>query len=366
MPRSPHTEIAVFYFPNYHPDRRNALVHGDGWTEWNLVRQARPRFPGHVQPRVPLWGYEDESSPEVMARKMACAAKHGIDTMIFDWYWYEDGPFLDGALERGLLPAAGENPPVHFALMWANHDWLDIHPWRLGSPRRLLYPGRLSDDAFERMTDYLIEHYFRHPAYWTIDGQPFFSIYSLPMLRNPKRLERLQEKTKLAGFPGVHLNLILQDLAVLPDETGATSQAMPEGMVRSLTSYIWLHHCRLKDFPRSSYNDVRQEYFRIYAEIQQRSRLPYFPNVTVGWDSSPRTAQDTPFPPNSPYPYTPIMPGSPESFKEALVQALANSPRVLTINAWNEWTEGSYLEPDLQNGYAYLEALKAAVDGNKP
>jgi hypothetical protein len=67
-------ELAVYYFPNYHPDKRNALWHGKGWTEWELVKSAIPRFPGHEQPKIPLWGYEDESIPEAMAKKIAAAA----------------------------------------------------------------------------------------------------------------------------------------------------------------------------------------------------------------------------------------------------------------------------------------------------
>ena len=84
--------IAAYYFPNYHPDARNAKQHGEGWTEWELVKNARPRFEGHRQPNVPLWGYTDESNPEEMARKIAAAADHGIDAFIFDWYWFDDGP----------------------------------------------------------------------------------------------------------------------------------------------------------------------------------------------------------------------------------------------------------------------------------
>jgi len=90
--------IAAYYFPNYHPDARNAKQHGEGWTEWELVKQAKPRFNGHHQPNIPLWGYTDESNPADMARKIAAAADHGIDAFIFDWYWFDDGPFL----QRGL------------------------------------------------------------------------------------------------------------------------------------------------------------------------------------------------------------------------------------------------------------------------
>ena len=89
-------------------------------------------FDKHAQPKVPKWGYEDESDPAVMARKIDAAADHRIDTLLFDWYWY-DGPFLNAALDKGFLQAANNNR-LQFALMWANHDWLDIHPAKLTAP----------------------------------------------------------------------------------------------------------------------------------------------------------------------------------------------------------------------------------------
>lgn len=121
------SQIAVYYFPNYHPDARNGLVHGPGWTEWELVKRAEPRFANHHQPRVPLWGYEDESDPAVMAKKIAAAADHGVSAFIFDWYWYADGPFLQRGLEEGFF-GAPNNDRLKFAIMWANHTWTDIHP----------------------------------------------------------------------------------------------------------------------------------------------------------------------------------------------------------------------------------------------
>lgn len=77
--------IACYYFPNYHVDPRNEAVHGPGSSEWELVKRAEPRFEGHRQPRVPAWGYEDESDPAAMARKIDAAADHGLDAFIFDW-----------------------------------------------------------------------------------------------------------------------------------------------------------------------------------------------------------------------------------------------------------------------------------------
>ncbi len=92
-------DVGCYYFPNYHRnDERNAQVHGPGWSEWELVKQALPRFEGHYQPFRPVWGYVDESLPEVMERKIAAAADHGIDYFIFDYYYYDDGTFLENCL----------------------------------------------------------------------------------------------------------------------------------------------------------------------------------------------------------------------------------------------------------------------------
>ena len=108
----PRITVASYYFGNYHPgDPRNVKSKGKDWSEWELVKAARPRFPGHHQPKVPLWGYTDESDPKVMEQKIAAAADHGIDAFIFDWYYYNDGPFLDRPIDIGFLKATQQRAP---------------------------------------------------------------------------------------------------------------------------------------------------------------------------------------------------------------------------------------------------------------
>src|SRR5216684_189457 len=198
-PRPERIQVAAYYFPGYHKDPLNEKAHGEGWTQWTDLKKATPRFEGHVQPKVPAWGYEDESDPRVFEKKIDAAADHGIDSFIFDWYWAEGGPFLEGALQRGYLKAAN-NERLKFALMWANHEGL----------------GAVTRPVWDQVTDYVITNYFGHPSYWTIGGRPYFSIYEPKTLvqglggidATRAALDNFREKAKAAGFPGIHLNLI--------------------------------------------------------------------------------------------------------------------------------------------------------------
>lgn len=375
-------QIAVYYFPNYHPDPRNALVHGPGWDEWELVKRAVPRYPGHRQPRIPLWGYQDESDPQIMAKKIDVAASHGIHAFIFDWYWYNDGPFLQRGLEHGFL-AATNNDRLKFSIMWANHNWLDIHPARLRECKTgdhtLLYQGGITRETFEIAVHHCIEHYFKHPSYWKIDGAPYFSIYDLPeMVKSLGGFDGLKDalswfrsETRAAGFPDLHLNQVFWNQGVLPGEQALRD---PNSLIKglgfdSITSYVWIHHVALKDFPETSYDQAAAEYMRFWDWAEQEITLPYYPNATMGWDSCPRIVQSDTYM-NVGYPSMPVLAGNtPEKFKTALhkikerldTRALLNNTlqnKILTINAWNEWTEGSYLEPDTDFGLAYLEAIR--------
>jgi len=368
--------LAAYYFPNFHPDPRNSMVHGEDWTEWELVKAASPRFKDHRQPLTPLWGYEDETDPIVMDQKIKAAMENCIDTFIFDWYWYEDGPFLIDCLDKGFLHA-DNHTKMKFAIHWANHDWYDIHPAKLHEIKQhrspLLYPGTLSMSAFEIMTRYVIQNYFQHPAYWKINGEPYFSIYDLPNLIKSfgsvkaaaSALSFFRQETIKAGFPGLHLNQVLWNTAILPGDGQITS---PGSLLEhlgytSFTSYIWIHHINLDQFPTIDYLSAADSYFDYWQKIVQEINLPYFPNVTLGWDPSPRTVQTDAYL-NAGYPFTPVLRNNtPQNLHEVLSRIKkriesSTSPKILTVNAWNEWTEGSYLEPDNRHGYAYLQSFK--------
>lgn len=349
-------QVAVYYFPNWHPCPSNERVYGKGESEWLVVRNARPRFQGHKQPKIPLWGYEDESDPAVMEKKLAVAADHAIDVFIFDWYWSDAGPALQAALENGYLKA-DNNDRVKFSCMWANHQ-------------------QVSREAFDQAVDHVVETYFSHPSYWTIDGRPYFSIYEFNTLvaglgsvdETRQALDYLREKTVKAGFPGLHLNAVEWGIQKLPEGIADRNELVARMGIDSVTSYVWIHNVTQLDFPENAYADVVEKACADWERFTEEFKAPYHPNVTMGWDSWPRVPSTEPFEPAQ-YPRTPLITSNlPEEFQKALQRAKSFfetqgiKQRILTINAWNEWTEGSYLEPDTEHGMAYLEAIRVVFE----
>lgn len=375
--------VACYYFPNYHTrdttDMRISRQHFENWSEWELIKNAKPRFEGHEQPKVPLWGYEDEKDPKVMQKKIKAAVDHGVDVFIFDWYTYEGRPFLNRCLDEGFLKAKNTNT-LKFALMWANHDWLELYPYTAGDPQDMLYPGVVTPELFDRIGDEIVAHYFSKPNYWLIDGKAYFSIYDVQNFINSfgsveatrAAMEELDRKAIQAGLRGVHWNLVAWSFPVLPFNNQQTDSKEIIKLLSfdSATSYVWIHHTGIPEL-ETDYNWTRDTYLKHWDAAKAEYTVPYYPNVSVGWDPSPRTNQDKPWQPSG-YPYTnTIGNNTPENFKAALQMTKdkllsdPEGPRIFNINCWNEWTEGSYLEPDTKHGMAYLEALKEVFKSKK-
>jgi hypothetical protein len=90
--------------------------------------------------------------------------------------------------------------------------------------------------------------------------------------------------------------------------------------------------------------------------------IPFFPCVSAGWDATPRY-------PGRGREQVIHINNSPESFAAYLQKArdyVRDHPeqsKLIVINAWNEWVEGTYLEPDMRWGCGYLEAVKNVMSG---
>ena len=108
--------VAAIYCPLWHRYDHMDAWHGYGWCEWELVKSAPARFPGHYQPLRPAWGFFDESDPKWSQREIDLAAEHNIDVFLFDWYWYSGVRLMEEALEGGFLKAPNRNR-LKFALI---------------------------------------------------------------------------------------------------------------------------------------------------------------------------------------------------------------------------------------------------------
>jgi hypothetical protein len=361
---------------------------------------------------VPLWGYEDESDPNAMAKKIEAAAKYGVDVFIFDWYYYNDGSFLRVALDKGFL-GASNNRKVKFALMWANHDMPDVFPAKLYQcypDWKVLIPGDVTRETFDKMVDDIIEKYFKHPSYWLVDGCPYFSIYDLDTLikglgsleKTKQALADFRAKTKAAGFPDLHLNVMLRGDTVIgggalvlssskePPPVYDQNQVTLDLGFNSLGAYTWLHAVPLTNFPTTQYTYVREKAIEHWYNAKKKFQLPYYANVTCGWDSTTRIVRSDIYQ-NKGYPHLPVVIGNtPKEFKESLIEmkkfldtvgnkqtafsvnswnkwldTAGNRQTTFSINSWNEWSEGSYLEPDKKNGFGFLEAIKDVFGDKK-
>jgi len=364
----PHTfDLAAYYWPAYHDEPRWRRFMPAGQGEWQTVRQAAPKFPGHRQPRVPLWGYRDEADPAVMAQKIDAAVSHGVNVFIFDWYWYGNQPFLEDALDLGFLGATNHEQ-MRFYIMWANHDATTLWDLEQSHAPRVIWPGAADRASFEAATQRLIERYFGHPAYYKIDGRPVLSIYELGTLihglgglaATRDAMDGLRARVRQAGFPGLHLQAILWDnipatLGMVPgDRTPTQADTIQALAIDSLTNYQWCHYVR----PTGDYQAWGEAAVAAWDPWAAEFAVPFFPHVSIGWDTNPRFKALQP---------DLITGDTPERFAAFLQRALAFvearqlSPRLITLNSWNEWSESSYLEPDSANGFAYLEAVKATL-----
>lgn len=180
-----HYDVAAFYWPAYHHDSRfkEINVFQDGKGEWEAIYKAKPKFKGHQVPKVPLWGYQDESNPEVMAKKIETGVKYGVNVMIFDWYWYDKKPFLEDALNKGFL-GAKNCTDMKFYLMWANHDHSSYLDHTNPDKTKIYWYGGIDRTVFEGMIEHIIQDYFKQPNYYTINGEPVFSIYEISTFIN--------------------------------------------------------------------------------------------------------------------------------------------------------------------------------------
>ena len=352
-------DVAAYVWPAYQPEPRWAElgIFKAGKGEWQNVWEAVPKWKGHRQPLVPLWGYENEADPKVVEKKIDAAVSHGVNVFVYDWYWYGGRPFLEDALNKGFL-GASNNGKMKFFIMYANH-----HVSRLWDNKAVdkkfnepIWHGWVGEEEFRKISRRWIEMYFSRPNYYRIDGKPVLMIYEIVtfirgiggMDKAAKALATFRKDCEDAGLGGVHLMVCDYKL-----DAGALA-----GLgIDSATIYNFVHWASSNGNPEYS-EWTKKGAARFDAAKKEFGLKAYFAHASVGWDTNPR------FPAKVVMPT--VMDSTPAKFEASLKRAKdwsdANTPKgypkLITINSWNEWTEGSYLEPDTQFGFGYLEAVR--------
>jgi hypothetical protein len=254
---------------------------------------------------------------------------------------------------------------MKFFLMWANHDANYLWDRRNASEDHratVIWQGKTDLENFHVIGTRWLTQYFTRPNYYKIDGKPLISIYDLKNFLNTfgsievarEAMLWLDEEAKKYGLPGVHFQAIHQGDRIR-DLSGLDSQKAPEAMIEllpfsSLTNYQYAHMMNVDRTFRETTPDAVAEWKRLC----ERFEATYFPHVSIGWDNNPRHINL--FKPNI------LRENTPEAFEEALREAKKFAEEIgvsmVTINSWNEWTEGSYLLPDDLYGYGYLDAIR--------
>ena len=359
--------VAAYIWPSCHHDERfGDILWPEGTGEWEVIKKGNPRFDGHYQPRQPLWGYEMDNDPQVMERWIDAATDHGVNIFVFDWYWYDGGPFLESALKDGFLKAKN-NSKMQFYIMWANHDvkrnYWNVHKYK--DDTSILWNAVVDWDNYKIIVDRVIKQYFSQPNYFKIDGCPVFSVFSVDKLLESfggdvkearKALDYFRDEVKKAGFPGLHIQWNQGGGSIMSEESATNfSNRVNEMGFNSVAMYNM--GGLAEDYLVYGANSVK-----IRTQMDSILNIPLFPCVSVGWDDTPR------FPAKGIHDVVHYH-NTPESFAALLSKAkkYADShpeqPKLITINAWNEWVEGSYLLPDMQHGFGYLEAVKEVMNG---
>ncbi|MBQ4604476.1 MAG: glycoside hydrolase family 99-like domain-containing protein [Clostridia bacterium] len=371
-------DIAAFIWPSYTGDEpRTRIFWPEGYGEWQTVKAMTNRgYEGCRWPRIPTWGYVNEADSRVMEMQINCAVSYGVNIFIYDWYWYDNRPFLENCLNDGFLKARN-NTQMKFMLMWANHN--ATHLWdKRNSDTDLstvIWSGVVTPEIFSEICDRTIEKYFKRENYYMIDGCPVYMVFDVDnFIRTfgttqecKKGLEEFRRKTVEAGFKGLHFQAVnwkghtYNWLKDGDDCKGMTVYELYDYLgFDSVTNYNWFSCVD----PDGDYAQQTDAYIENLEEETKLMNVPFYPNISVGWDNNVR--------------FNKFMPGvvknnTPENFRiacekvkkfadESIEKGVMKAP-FITVNSWNEWTETSYLQPDDLYGYGYLEAIKEVFTG---
>ncbi len=343
----------AFYLPQFHPIPENDWAHGPGFSEWHNVVKAKPLFTGHYQPRIPgELGYYDLRATSVLDAQIDLARQYGIDGFCFYYYYFAGKKLLHDPL-AAFLNSKHDFP---FLYLWANENW--SKRWD-GGDREVIIAQKHSAEDDAIFLDTLLP-VFDDPRYVRIDGKPVLMVYKVHLLEDAlATTERWRQAAERHGFPGLYLVMVDDwtphpqhprhfgfDAAyeipanIIPSEVTKSRSEMP-GLARDFEGYI-------VDYER-------------FARLHAGRPVPdykRFRTVMLPWDNTARYGNRAIVHVN----------GEGSAYRLWLTQVLIDSvrryppdERLVFLHSWNEWCEGTYLEPDGRNRRFFLEETARAI-----
>lgn len=365
--------VLAFYLPQFHPTPENDRWWAKGFTDWINVAKAHPVFPGHYQPHVPgELGYYDLRDPRVREAQAEMARTHRISGFCYYHYWFGGKRLLHEPFDE-MLRLGSPNFP--FCLCWANENW--TRRWD-GQDHQILIAQNYSPEDDRAHIEFLLPA-FSDPRYVKVQGKPLFLVYRTEMLPDPARTAAIwREQARAAGLPGLYLARVesfvggldpatigfdaaiefAPDWRVLPTMPRLPMARTFLGRLQDLAWRLGLPAGRSWDHRVYHYDDLVQRMLAKPPVTYRRFRC-----VTPAWDNTARRTHGAM-----------ILHGSTPDRYEAWLSAVLEETasrytldeRLVFVDAWNEWGEGSHLEPDRKWGRAYLEATLRAIAAVTP
>jgi lipopolysaccharide biosynthesis protein len=349
-PLEEEVKFVAFYLPQFHQIAENDEWWGRGFTEWANVTKALPRFEGHYQPQLPDGlGFYDLQNSNVLVQQADLARRYGIHGFCFHHYWFSGKTLLERPINNLLNDKSID---LRFCINWANENW--SRAWD-GRDRDILIKQEYRPDDDERFATSLVK-YVEDVRYIRVGARPFVMIYRPSSLPDARRtVDVLRETFLRAGIenPFVAMAQAFGDADPRKYGMDAAVEFPPHkvGMGNREAN------SELKAFD-SKYKGTILRYDDIIDASTAFEDVPYtvFKGVCPSWDNTARKPDNgLTYHGSTPEKYAKWL----ELASRQIIQRNKSTERFLFINAWNEWAEGTHLEPDRHFGYAYLAATRA-------
>jgi lipopolysaccharide biosynthesis protein len=350
--QSPVKTIA-FYLPQFHPIPENDEWWGRNFTEWTNVTRAKPQFEGHYQPHLPLdLGFYDLRIPEVMRQQIEMAKSFGINGFCFYYYWFGGKRLLEKPLDMFLEHKEWN---FDFCMCWANENW--TRRWDGQEKDVLIAQQHSPEDDIAFIDD--IAKYILDPRYIKVDGKPMVIIYQPQIFPEIKAtVKRWREHVKNNYGIEIYLTMVQTFGRYDPAEFDfdAAIEFPPHNVVPDMVTDI--------ETNVEFIGTIHDAKSLLKASKEKLSTVNYdlFRGVMLNWDNTARKGRKSNvFVNNDPITYKEWLE---EAIQDTLTHKSDDAKKMVFINAWNEWAEGTHLEPDQKYGYAYLNATSRALESS--